>query len=264
MRRSHPANCRSADTYAQDRRDPIAGFGHVKPVAAADIDRCGGGDLHRPLRTVQLGTPHSQIGPMARFGAIDREGNAIEIGFSRRTKQIDAGRRLRNRTAQHRHRPLPRVGERHQFAVRPVSAWQSPWSLRRTVGVAAHHSDGFAVRILEGNDLSGLGLFGRHHPGGLVFRRCPASDDLNRLPPRLGKGDDLHAHRLFLGDMLAGVMLARHDNRGAWILPKPSPHKRAAASAAAQSMHLGLPPPKNRSASTPRPTPPIRLQSNAD
>ena len=65
----------------------------IEPVAAADIDRRSSGDLHRPLRTVRLGAPHSQICPVARLGAIDREGDAIEIGFPRRTEQIDGGRR---------------------------------------------------------------------------------------------------------------------------------------------------------------------------
>ena len=90
----------------------------VEPVAAADIDRRGGRDLHRSLRPVQLGTPHSQIGPVAQFGAVDCEGNPIEIALACWTEQFDAGQRLRDRPAQHRHRMIPRIGERHQLAVR--------------------------------------------------------------------------------------------------------------------------------------------------
>src|SRR6516162_5341543 len=55
-------------------------FNKVEAVAAADIGRRGLSDLHRPLGPARLQTPHTQAEPVARFSAVYRERNAIEIG----------------------------------------------------------------------------------------------------------------------------------------------------------------------------------------
>jgi hypothetical protein len=149
---------------------------HVEPVAAAEINRRGGGNLHRPLGPARLGTPHSQIGPVARFGAIDREGNAIEIALARRTEQFDGGQRLRDRTPEHCNRLISRVDERDQFALRPARRQRLPWYPHRSVRVAAHDSDGFALRIADVT-ISAVSAFSRGS--------TPAVSSLAVVPPRM-------------------------------------------------------------------------------
>jgi len=63
----------------------------VEPVAAADIEGCRGADLHRSLRPARLRTPHAQIGAVGRFGAVDREGDTVEIGRGSRAEQLRFG-----------------------------------------------------------------------------------------------------------------------------------------------------------------------------
>ncbi len=80
----------------------------VKAVGAAGIGCRVGGDLHRPLRRIRLGPPHSRIGAVARLGSVYGEGDAIDHGASARDQQIHAaargcgGRSIGDR---HHHRP---------------------------------------------------------------------------------------------------------------------------------------------------------------
>src|SRR6266404_2330686 len=58
-------------------------FEEIEPVAAADIRRCRGGNLHRSLRSAPLGAPHSGIGPVTGFCALDGKGDPVEVGVPR-------------------------------------------------------------------------------------------------------------------------------------------------------------------------------------
>jgi hypothetical protein len=145
-------------------------LGNVEPVTAAEILRRRGRDLHRPLGSVRLGPPHPQIGPVAGFGTVDRKSDAIEIGLFRWTEQLDDGRRQRYRAPEHRHRSIARVSEHNQFglyAIRGLGLQQRC----RPAALAPQYSDGLALRVVERDNLGGLGRFRWCYPNLRAFRR---------------------------------------------------------------------------------------------
>jgi hypothetical protein len=184
----------------------------IEPVAAAQIGRRRSRDLHRTLGGGEFRAPHRGIGAVARFGAVNGKGDAIEIGAPRRREQL-RGRAARyrewiapgpncRRTAQHGDRRLPPVGKADDL------------------GIAAGLASGLLRRRGSGD--------------GLDHR--PTAQNLHRLHIPAGKGDDGDAamrerRRWRLG-------LAAHDPDWRQLTIAKFDHAATAAIMRSKSRHL--------------------------